>query len=476
MWPGAAPGQIDNVVAQGQTITAPSAASGGTLAFLGAADNAPAAGTSGTGKITYTDGSTQNFTLAWSDWTLNGGTSTPITADAIVASTTYRNTGGGAQVIPTYVFYTSVGLTAGKTVASITLPSSTNNAGRLHVFAISIGGGPGATSTSTTIPLGTATKTPTPTLTPVATPTSPTTGGTFNLTAQFNNVGISSDSSPGSGDFDGAGYSTYSANALSAAGLTAGQNVTSNGVTFVWPNAAPGQVDNVVAQGQTITAPSAASGGTLAFLGSADNAPAAGTSGTGKITYTDGSTQNFTLAWSDWTLNGGTGTPITADAIVASTTYRNTGGGAQAIPTYVFYTFAPISSGKTVASITLPSSTVGGGQLHVFAISISGTSSAASSMSMPIPVDTPQATPTIMPSATPTRNATATLTSIPTMAATGTPTKTPTITPTSTPTGTSSGTPAKTQTSTPTGIPTGIPSIAPTNTLTSTPTDTLLPT
>ncbi len=41
-----------------------------TLAFLGSATNSNA---SGTATITYTDGSTQNFTLGMSDWTLGGG-------------------------------------------------------------------------------------------------------------------------------------------------------------------------------------------------------------------------------------------------------------------------------------------------------------------------------------------------------------------------------------------------------------------
>ena len=209
--------------------------------------------------------------------------------------------------------------------------------------------------------------------------------GAFDLTSQVNNVGISSDSDPGSADFDGAGFSSYSADALSAAGLTAGQTVTVMGVDFAWPSAAPGQNDNVVAQGQILTAPPATSGTTLGFLGSADNAPITGTRGIGTITYGDSSTQSFILAWSDWTLGGGTGTPIAADSIVVSTTYRNTGSGAQAIPTYVFYTSVTLTPGKTVASVTLPASTNNAGRLHVFAISIAGGSSATS---------TPTSTPT----------------------------------------------------------------------------------
>jgi hypothetical protein len=52
----------DNTVAEGQTITA---SGGGTLGFLESASYGPA---SGTGTLTYTDGSTQSYTLNAPDW------------------------------------------------------------------------------------------------------------------------------------------------------------------------------------------------------------------------------------------------------------------------------------------------------------------------------------------------------------------------------------------------------------------------
>jgi hypothetical protein len=90
----------------------------------------------GNGKITYTDGSTQAFTLAFSDWTLNGGRAMPLNGNQIVATTPYRNSPNGVQLgqMPN-VFYTSVALQAGKTIQSVTMPAHANH-GQLHVFAI----------------------------------------------------------------------------------------------------------------------------------------------------------------------------------------------------------------------------------------------------------------------------------------------------------------------------------------------------
>ena len=75
-------------------------------------------------------------------------------------------------------------------------------------------------------------------------------------------------------NFDGAG-NTYSAQALTAAGLAAGAAVTHDGITFTWPDVPPGQPDNVVAQGQTILL--SGSGTTLGFLGAGSPGDESGT-------------------------------------------------------------------------------------------------------------------------------------------------------------------------------------------------------
>ena len=267
-WSSAGSGAPDDVVVQGQTVTLPTPSSGLALAFLG---TSTANATAGTGTITYTDGTVQNFQLGFSDWTLNGGHSSPAPGNQIAATLPYHNCSCGHSSTPTYLFFTSAPLQAAKVVASITLPTAPAN-GKMHIFALTIAtnipapstptptntpGTPTATgsstSTATTTPTASATGTPgspTATGTSTATPTPTNTSGTF--AALFNNVGITDDSNQAPGNFDSYGGS-YSAQALQAAGIAPGQPVVYNGMTFQWPGTPPGTADNVVAQGQTIT-------------------------------------------------------------------------------------------------------------------------------------------------------------------------------------------------------------------------------
>jgi IPT/TIG domain len=190
---------------------------------------------------------------------------------------------------------------------------------------------------------------------------------TFTVTSTanpYNNVGISDDSNPSAADFDGGGAS-YSAQALQAAGVTPGQTIVYNNVSFIWPNVPSGTADNYHAVGQTLTVTPVSGATTLAFLGASTHGPS---SGTAIITYSDGTTQNITLGMSDWTLNGGGSSPSFGNQLAITTTYRNhSGGSSETVNTYVFYTDFTLLPGKTVVSVTLPSS-VSAGPLHVFAI------------------------------------------------------------------------------------------------------------
>ena len=120
---------------------------GASLGFLGAASNGTA---SGTATITFTDGTTENFTLAFSDWTLGGGSGKPMSGESIAAQMPYRNTPTGPEPVTTYVFFTSVALTAGKTAESVTLPTVVSG-GKLSIFAVS-GQAAGSTSASNAWP------------------------------------------------------------------------------------------------------------------------------------------------------------------------------------------------------------------------------------------------------------------------------------------------------------------------------------
>jgi len=320
-WPNVAVGTYDNYLARGQTLTVSPVSQANHLGILGAATNGAASGTS---TITYTDNTTQTFTLGLTDW----ATSTLSFGNSTAATMSYRNTPRGKQTLTIHLFSASVALQAGKTIKSVTLPTSITG-GQLHVFAVS---------------------------------TSSTTA------AVYNNVGITNNSDVAVGNYDGAGNS-YSAQALQGAGLTAGGSAKtgSNNITFTWPNVPAGSPENYQSTGQVIPVKPASSGSVLGFLGSATNGVS---SGTVTVTYTDSSTSTFTLTLSDWTLNGSTVQPVSGNTTAYSLTYRNNPhatNGQQAVKTYIFYASAPLTANKTIKSVTLPS-TVTGGQLHVFAI------------------------------------------------------------------------------------------------------------
>ncbi len=332
-WPAAASGTPDNVVTAGQTVEL--SGSGTDLGFLGASQNGTA---SGTVTVHYTDGSSQSYNLNMADWYSNS----PAVGNQILTTTSSWN--GPQAPHPVSVYFGSVPLQQGKQVASVTLPILSNAGGTtaMHIFAMATGTG------------------------------TPTTGAPYSsLAAAYDNAGISDNSNPAAADFDGTGDS-FSAQALAAGTptpLTPGGQATFGGTTFTWPSAV-GAPDNVIADGQTIDL--SGSGTDLGFLGSGAFGAA---SGTGTITYTDGSTQQFSLAMADWYNNA----PVAGDQIATTTTSWNFSSSTQVPhPVSIYFASVPLQAGKTVASVTLPtvSATAGNGvnAMHIFAMAIgSGT-------------------------------------------------------------------------------------------------------
>jgi beta-glucosidase len=195
-----------------------------------------------------------------------------------------------------------------------------------------------------------------------------------SLAQAFNNVGITSDSTPTAGNFDGAGNS-FSAEALAAAGITPGETINHDGATFTWPNVADGTADNVQVAGQTVDLQG--SGSALAFLLSGTH----GTStGTGTITYTDETTESFTLVADNWTVApaGATG-PFSGnggdDILAVGAHWNPTNSPNGDYQVAVFGYTVPVNPAKTVASVTLPA-TLGGGDgsglqtAHIFAMAV----------------------------------------------------------------------------------------------------------
>ncbi|MCW2930973.1 MAG: Beta-glucosidase [Actinomycetia bacterium] len=185
-----------------------------------------------------------------------------------------------------------------------------------------------------------------------------------SLSAAFDNTGVTDDSATSAGNFDGAGY-TYSAESLAADSITPGAAVSHDGLAFAWPDAAAGTPDNVQVAGQTIAV--SGTGSTLGFLLSGTHGD---TSGTVTVTYTDGSTQSFTLAFSNWTDTA----PASGNDLVVTTPHWNP-NGSGAYPVSLYGATASIDPGKTVAAVTLPSALAGGDgsglqTAHVFAIAV----------------------------------------------------------------------------------------------------------
>ncbi|HEY4454572.1 MAG TPA: beta-N-acetylhexosaminidase [Pseudonocardiaceae bacterium] len=182
------------------------------------------------------------------------------------------------------------------------------------------------------------------------------------LAAAANNVGVTDDNQTDPADllagFDG-DTSSFSAQALAAAGVTPGAPVTAAGLTFRWPTASP---DNVISAGQTVDVHG--SGHTLGFLLSGAYGPVGGT---GTLTYTDGSTATFTLSAPDWQV-----IPPGANVAV-STAYHNLAGtGKVDRTTDVYYDTVPLNPAKQPAMITLPTTTGPSAMsaLHIFAVAI----------------------------------------------------------------------------------------------------------
>ncbi|HEY0807566.1 MAG TPA: glycoside hydrolase family 3 C-terminal domain-containing protein, partial [Pseudonocardiaceae bacterium] len=184
-----------------------------------------------------------------------------------------------------------------------------------------------------------------------------------SVPAAYDNAGISNDGSTPNGSFDG-GNLNFSAQALAAAGFTAGQTHSVNGINFTWVN--PNQTDNIVTGGQAV--PVSGAGANLGFLGASNNGTG---SGLGTIVYTDGTTQSYALGFADWW--SGSATPGTS--IAATLPYINTGAGRQNQTVHLYFASVPLQGGKTVRDVVLPTVTTNGQvagvtALHVFAFGI----------------------------------------------------------------------------------------------------------
>lgn len=99
-----------------------------------------------------------------------------------------------------------------------------------------------------------------------------------------------------------------------------------------------------------------------AFVGILGAATNGNTSGTAYLNYADGSS-SFALGLTDW----GSNVPAFGNLIAAQFTTINTQSGTRSGTYSLSVAEFPLQSGRTLQSVTLPTS-VSGGQLHVFAV------------------------------------------------------------------------------------------------------------
>ncbi|WP_255949914.1 glycoside hydrolase family 3 C-terminal domain-containing protein [Streptomyces odontomachi] len=178
----------------------------------------------------------------------------------------------------------------------------------------------------------------------------------------LNNTAVSDDAKTAGADLDGAGRS-LSAQALAAAGIVSGGTVEHDGLDFTWPSTGTGAPDNIIAAGQTI--PLTGSGDRLGLLGTAANGSAADTA---TLTYTDGSTQDVSLAFADWWDNA----PAAGGDILATLPYYNTAAGRSVRDVSVYGATVTLQKGKTPAYLTLPGTSTGEAKgknaMHIFSV------------------------------------------------------------------------------------------------------------
>lgn len=182
-------------------------------------------------------------------------------------------------------------------------------------------------------------------------------GRPLPLEQLFDNTAVSDDARPTGADFDGSGGS-LSAQDLTAAGWTPGRSLTVQGAGLTWPRRAPGEPDNVRADGQSVRV--RGHGDALAFLvagtGGGDGEEE---SGTGVVRYRDGSRSSYRLTAPDW--RGG---PLATKAVALP--HVNTSGGQLAEKARLYVVTVPLARGRAVDSVELPRN----GDLHVFALSV----------------------------------------------------------------------------------------------------------
>jgi len=165
----------------------------------------------------------------------------------------------------------------------------------------------------------------------------------------FNDVAITADGAdPYTGDM-ALSLSSLSSNELKKQkGIASGAQVSGANVTYTWPQFTPGEDNAVWSSGQSIAL--SGQGQYLGFVLFGVNAYPTPTSGTASVTYTDGTSDTFTLSAGDYYYNK----PADGNVVFTTMDYRNTPSGKGNGPFSLYESTVPLDNTKTVAYVTLP--------------------------------------------------------------------------------------------------------------------------
>ena len=337
--------------------------------------------------VTYSDGTSANFTQSLSDWY----TPKKYAGESVVATMAYRvHATGTTQAGPVYLYGYVFTLDAAKVVSSITLPANANVvvvgidltpvAGGLPAAAPTMSPAPGTYGAAQTVSLSDATPgaviyytedgtTPTTASTLYAAPLSISTSTTLKAIAVTTGYSASAIAS-GTYTIQPQATTPVSVSLQGIANLyglaDSGTAVTSGGADGHNNAFASNLLGGSVIWGDTVftlaaAGPNSAVANKVVPLPQGSNAAisllASGVNGgqLGQVfvvTYTDGTTTSFTQSLSDWY----TPKQYAGETTVATMAYRiKSTGATQAGPIYLYAYSFPLDAAKTVASLTLPS-------------------------------------------------------------------------------------------------------------------------
>ncbi|WP_461003154.1 GH92 family glycosyl hydrolase [Streptomonospora sediminis] len=178
-----------------------------------------------------------------------------------------------------------------------------------------------------------------------------------------NNIGTTPEGRGGLGSLDFSDWSLSRA-ALAGAGAEPGAEIPfdGTGIEFTWPDTEPGQPDNWIPHGQRIGVDRSGAG-KISFLGLATNGPAAGTA---TVRYTDGSSRQVAVEFTDWAAPaaGGNTALITVGG-------RNNADGSTGDGTFSVFATRPVvlDPDKTVEEVVLPRGS-DRGTMHIFDVAL----------------------------------------------------------------------------------------------------------